>query len=199
VSVVGADAAAAYGGPILEFSRFWMTAGPHVLFVVDRIRAASPVTTTWNWLLNNRDGKSFVERVSDGHLRMLRGAAGLQIFHAGGAKPSGPVYGYLHDAYHPEPNRPGEGKPGSGLLYRWTEPQPQENRLVVHAFAMDRYAVADQWKFSSQADSYSLTNSRESWTLQIVEGDQLHFELESASGNRWKCAEAGGVFAFNVV
>ncbi|MBD0255891.1 MAG: heparinase II/III family protein [Cytophagales bacterium] len=189
VSVVGADAAAAYGGPIREFSRFWVAAGPHVLFVVDRIRAASPVTTLWNWLLNNRDGKSFVERLPGGHVRMTRGAAGLQIFHAGDAKPAGPVYGYLHDAYHPEPNRPGEGKPGSGLLYRWTEARPRENRTVVHAFAVDRFALVDGWQFTAGPNRCTLTNGREKWTLAIVEEAPLHFVLESAAGNRWQCRE----------
>ncbi len=194
VSVVGADAAAAYGGPLREFSRFWVTAGPHVLFVVDRIRAASPVTTTWNWLLNNRDGGSFAERISDRQLRLLRGGAGLQLFHAGDARPAGPVYAYVHDAYHPEPNRPGEGKPGSGLLYRWTEAQPRENRLVVHAFAMDRYGLADQWQFTGGPHRYGLTNGRESWTLQTDEGNGLYLSLESISGDRWQCRETEGVF-----
>ena len=43
VTAVGCDAARLYGEPIQEFSRFWIQAGSHVLFLVDRIRASRPV------------------------------------------------------------------------------------------------------------------------------------------------------------
>lgn len=56
VTAIASDAAALYGAPIEEFTRVWIQDGPHVLFVVDRVRANQPVTTVWNWLVNNRDG-----------------------------------------------------------------------------------------------------------------------------------------------
>ena len=184
VSVVGAEVAAAYGDPIREFSRFWVQAGPHVLFVVDRIRADRPVTTTSNWLLNNRDGQAAVERTSAHHLQLVRGKAGLQIFHAGGGKLAGPVYGYVHDAYHPEPNQPGEGKPGSGLLYRWTETEPEAYRLVVHAFAMDAAARVGTWHLSAAGNDYRITVLRHGWHLQVLQQTPLHVSVHSPTDGR---------------
>ncbi len=197
VSVVGAEAASAYGSPVAEFSRFWVQAGPHVLFVVDRIRAARPVTTTWNWLLNNRDGKARTERLSDHHLQLVRGPAGLRIFHAGGGKPSGPVYGYVHDAYHPEPNQWGEGKPGSGLLYRWTETEPQAYRLVVHAFALDAAERVGTWQLSAGPAGYRVAGVRHGWQLQVLHETPLHLSVQSlADGRRWAVEEKKEQFGF---
>ncbi len=197
VSVVGAEVAAVYGDPIREFSRFWVQAGPHALFVVDRIRADRPVTTTWNWLLNNRDGGAAVERTSAQHLQLVRGKAGLQLFHAGGGKPAGPVYGYVHDAYHPEPNQPGEGKPGSGLLYRWTEPGPEAYRLVVHAFAMDTAARVGTWQLSAAGNEYRITGKVHGWHLRVLGQTPLHLSVHSlADGRNWAVREGEGQFAF---
>ena len=50
-----------YLDPIQRFTRFWLLAGSNVLFVVDRIEATQPVTTVWNWLVNNRDGQTQVD------------------------------------------------------------------------------------------------------------------------------------------
>jgi hypothetical protein len=195
VSVVGAEVAAAYGDPIREFSRFWVQVGPHVLFVIDRIRADRPVTTTWNWLLNNRDGKAVVERTSAHHLQLVRGMAGLQILHAGGGKPAGPVYGYVHDAYHPEPNQPGEGKPGSGLLYRWTETGPEAYRLVVHAFAMDAAGRIGTWQLSAAGDGCRITGLRQGWHLQVLQQTPLCVSVHSlADGRDWQVREGEGQF-----
>ncbi len=197
VSVVGAEVAAAYGDPIREFSRFWVQAGPHVLFVVDRIRAARPVTTTWNWLLNNRDGKSVVERVSAPQLQLLRHGAGLQIFHAGGGNPSGPVYGYVHDAYHPEPSQLGEGKPGSGLLYRWTETQARAYRLVVHAFAMDAAHRVGTWQFSAGTDGYRVKGLHGEWQVQVLGQTPLQLSIHSPAGEKsWQVREEKDQFIF---
>jgi len=55
VTVIGSDAAAAYGEPLKTFRRYWFLCGEHVVFIVDRIESEEPIRTTWNWMLNNRD------------------------------------------------------------------------------------------------------------------------------------------------
>jgi hypothetical protein len=45
VTSIASDAASLYGEPIKEFTRAWIQAGPHALFIVDRIRASQPVRT----------------------------------------------------------------------------------------------------------------------------------------------------------
>lgn len=188
VSVVGSEIGRACGAPIQTFTRLWLLAGSNagaVLFVVDQIEATRPVTTIWNWLVNNRDGKAIVNSANN-CLTVRRNEAGMKLFHVGDGTPGGsalsyPVYGYVHDAYHVEPNARGEGKPGSGLLYRWTETAPDHRRTVVHAIALDEAHRLDAWQLVQEANRYTLTNGMEQWTLEI--GDS--FRLTSGDGQVW--------------
>lgn len=196
VSVVGAEASGLYGKPIEEFSRFWIQAGSHVLFVIDRIKSSQPVTTIWNWLLNNQDGETQVFTPQPNQITMYRGSAGLKIFHGGDAKMSGPVYSYVHDAYHPEPNQVGEGKPGSGLLYRFTEKQPNTSRIVVHAFAFDVYGAINKWEFTGHTTTYQLSNGNETWQIEISNGSALQVEITDKHHKKWQLQEAEKEFTF---
>lgn len=180
VSVVGAEIGQACGAPIQHFSRFWLLAGSHVLFVVDQIEASQPVTTIWNWLVNNRDGQARIES-SNTCLTVRRNEAGMKLFYTGGGTLGHPVYGYVHDAYHVEPNARGEGKPGSGLLYRWTETAPATTRTVVHAIALDDAIGLDRWGLQTEGNSFTLSNGQKKWTLEI--SDELR--LISGHGRGW--------------
>lgn len=180
VSVVGAEVSAAYGDPIRRFNRFWLLAGAHVVFVIDQIEAAQPVTTIWNWLVNNRDGRANLESTAD-CLIVRRGEAGMKLLHTAGGTLGHPVYGYVHDAYHVEPAGRGEGRPGSGLLYRWTETQPAERRTVVHAIALDDAWQIDGWQLVQKENAYTLTNGSKRWTLE-TDGT---FRVVSGHGRVW--------------
>lgn len=184
VSVVGAEIGRACGAPIQHFSRFWLLAGSNVLFVVDRIEASQPVTTIWNWLVNNRDGQARIES-SDKYLTVRRNEAGMKLFHTGGGTLGHPVYGYVHDAYHVEPNARGEGKPGSGLLYRWTETAPATTRTVVHAIALDDAISLDCWDLQTEGNAYTLSNGQKKWTMTVQDDATNHLSLISGHGRRW--------------
>lgn len=194
VSVVGAEVSSAYGAPIQHgstgrFSRFWLLAGSNVLFVVDTIEASQPVTTIWNWLVNNRDGKAQVHTATvpgATYLTVRRNAAGMKLFHTGTGTLGHPVYGYVHDAYHVEPAGRGEGRPGSGLLYRWTEAAPLQTRTVVHAIALDEAHRIDTWQLRTEPNRYTLTNGDKHWTLET--GDA--FRLVSGHGRVWTVANS---------
>ena len=191
VSVVGAEVSAAYGGPIQQFTRLWLLAGSHVLFVVDQIDATRPVTTIWNWLVNNRDGRANVVSEST-CLTVRRNEAGMKLFHrsagdaafrpTGGGTLSHPVYGYVHDAYHVEPAQVGEGRPGSGLVYRWTEAAPAKSRTIVHAIALDDAHRLDTWQLIQEKNQYTLTDGTKQWMLDAA-GDG--FRLVSGHGRVW--------------
>ncbi|WP_080060078.1 heparinase II/III domain-containing protein [Spirosoma aerolatum] len=184
VSVVGSEVGTTYGAQIQNFSRFWLMGGSHVLFVIDRIEASQPVTTVWNWLVNNRDGQA----QADAHHKCLtvrRNEAGMKLFHTGNGTIGHPVYGYVHDAYHVEPNQYGEGKPGSGLLYRWTESAPATTRTVVHAIALDEAIVLDKWQLKQEANAFTLSNDQKQWTLIVQDEATCHLSLISGHGRRW--------------
>jgi len=197
VVAIGSEAGSLYGAPIDEFSRFWLLAGPHALFVVDRIRAARPVTTVWNWLLNHRDDASAIDVLDGRTIVMRRGLAGLKMFHLDAGRLNGPIYAYVHDAYHPEPNRPGEGRPGSGMLYRWIEPAARPVRVAVHAFALDDYGLIDRWRAEAGEGAYRLSDGTCRWRLTINATEPLDLRLDSeADGRAWRLTEREGSYTF---
>ncbi|WP_375444739.1 heparinase II/III family protein [uncultured Fibrella sp.] len=193
VSVVGAEISQACGVPIETFTRLWLLAGSNVLFVVDRIEAAQPVTTVWNWLVNNRDGQAQVD-TQPTYLTVRRNEAGMKLFHGGTGRIGHPVYGYVHDAYHVEPNQYGEGKPGSGLLYRWTEAAPTAARTVVHAIALDTASLLHQWTLAQDENVFTLTNGQKKWTLRIHDEAAHQLSLLSGHGRRWDVLNEAGQY-----
>ncbi|MFD2570456.1 hypothetical protein ACFSUS_07415 [Spirosoma soli] len=167
VSWVVSEVAASYGSPIQEFTRCWLQVGPHVTFVIDRIRASEPVRTVWNWLLNNRDGQSIVQ-TNGNELTLHRHQSGLRLRQLGPAVLSGPVYGYVHDAYHPEPAQLGEGLPGSGLLFRHTDAQASTDVTRLSILIADDVAELDEWRITQDGNEV------------IVEKQALRIQLSGA-------------------
>ncbi|WP_257669403.1 heparinase II/III-family protein [Parapedobacter tibetensis] len=199
VSVVGAEASACYGPPLTAFSRFWVVAGSHVVFVIDQIQSAVPVRTSWNWIINNRDGLASVT-VEDQQLTIHRPLAGLKLLQGGPARPVGPVYGYAHDAYHPEPARLGEGRPGSGLIFRAIEPVAQTNRCAVHVLVADKPDKLGDWTLSTNADAYEARSPEEHWILTLTPGEHMAFTLNDRIGGRsWQLTALNGRYGFNEV
>jgi heparinase II/III-like protein/alginate lyase len=196
-TAIASDAASLYGAPIEEFTRLWIQAGPHVLFVVDRIRATQPVRTVWNWLLNNRDRTSDFQVHNQRTVTMRRGLAGMRLTHMADGRFNGPVYAVMHDAYHPEPDRQGEGHSGTGMLYRWIEPEARTSRLAVHAIAVDDYGLIDQWKTEQTANTLTLTCREQHWTLTVDSESSLDATLQSKHESKsWKLTEKSGHLHF---
>lgn len=187
VSVVGAETAKAYGHPIQEFSRFWILAGSHVLFIIDKIVADYPVTTLWNWVVNNRDRKT--EWKSEGScLTVRKNDSGMKFFHGGKGNWAFPVHGFLHDAYHPEPNQLGEGSSGDSLLFRFTEQGKLSNRTVVHAIALDQPSLLEKWHLEVSDNRYTLENGMRKWTLKLNKNGSV--SVISGHGRQWDVEQA---------
>ncbi len=195
VSVIGSEAAPLYGEPLRSFARLWVLCGSHALFIVDRIESDEPVRTTWNWLLNNRDGLLDLQFERPDGLLARRGDAGLRLRHFGGGQMSGPVYAHVHDAYHPKPAQRGEGHLGSGQIIRWTEPAPSTARTVVHALCFDSPSAVIGWNATREGDTTVIagTDCEQRWMLRTeTEGTSLRIE-ESVSGQSFAitCDPAG--------
>lgn len=196
-TAIVSEAGALYGEPIEEFTRLWIQAGPNALFVVDRIRACRPVRTVWNWLLNNGGGASEFELRGGHTLIMRRGLAGVMLAHGSEGRLGGPVHAVMHDAYHPEPDKQGEGRSGSGMLYRWTEPQARTARLAVHAVGVDDYGLIADWWADRQGADYQLTRGRQCWTLTVSQDGPLDCVLYGRHVQRkWRLLEKSGGFQF---
>jgi hypothetical protein len=190
VTVVGSDAAALYGPMIREFTRFWILCGSHALFVVDRITATKPVRTAWHWLLNNRDGGLNLKIVQPDRLVARRGAAGLKLFHQGDGKFHGLEHGYVHDVYHPHPAGQGEGKPGSGALVTFREPQAAKARTAIHAMAMDSYGMVAGWHLKPLNGLPALESpgATHCWQLEVDDPCRSIRIVEAISGKVWTMA-----------
>lgn len=194
VTVVISEAGATYGEPIRAFTRLWIWAGDGALFVIDRIQASTPVRTVWNWLLNQREGRSKFD-IHDRTLTMRRGSAGLRLTHGAEGQLNGPIYAMVHDAYHPEPNRPGEGHSGSGMLYRWIEPEARAVRVAIHTLAVDEAGRIDRWTADHSADTCTLACDQQRWTLDVIRQSPLELTLRGAgSGPSWRLIEQSGEF-----
>jgi hypothetical protein len=195
VTVFGADAGAAYANPLEKFERFCIMCGEHALFVVDRITAAQPVLTCWNWLLNNRDGQLEYKLMYPDKIVARRGNAGMKLFHFGDASLSGPVYSHIHDAYHPLPQQLGEGAPGSGLQFTWTDSAPRSSFVRVHGIALDTYGMVARWHLR-QDDNGSINIEGPdgccNWQLSINEDS---FAVRETVGTRsYGIRETNGVW-----
>lgn len=198
VTAVVSEAGSLYGRPIEEFTRIWLQCGPHVLVVVDRIRASRPVRTMWNWLFNSRDKVSDIETVGSNQIVLRRGLAGVKACHLADGLLHGPIHAYVHDLYHPEPAQHGEGESGSGTLYRWIEPSAREHRVAVHAFALDDYGLIDGWTATADGHEYQVHRGRDGWRLTIHTEAPLSMSLKSLSDGRvWRLEERGGQFSFS--
>lgn len=196
ISVIGSETSKVYGQPIENFSRFWILAGSHVVFVVDKIEANQPVTTLWNWVVNNHDGKTDWQILPSqngaggepqgqgvGLLTVKKIKAGMKLFHGGHGSFAFPVHGFLHDAYHPEPNQLGEGHSGSSLVFRFTEKGNPKTRTVVHAIALDESHLLDNWQFEQTKNQFTLKSDSRKWTLKL--NDEDSFSMISGHGRTW--------------
>ena len=195
VTALGSEAGRLYGAPIETFARFWFLCGEHVLFIVDAITSSQPVRTTWNWLLNNRDGGLELEVVKPDHCIARRGDAGLKLFHLGPGTLSGPTYAYVHDAYHPLPNQRGEGRPGSGLRMQWQEHDAGTDRVVAHAIAVDSYGAIKGWHVTRSENYVALVGPGDAqrWALEIG-ADPLSFRIYHGEAPRSRVFEELGTW-----
>ena len=180
VSVIAADAAELYGAPLTAFERFFILCGSHAVFIVDNITATEPIKTNWNFLLNNRDGLlDYQVNRTDNQVFAKRGNAGIKITHFAKDNLEGPIYAYVHDAYHTLPAQTrSEGEPGSGILLRWNETTATTKRTLVHTIAIDDHAAIDGWTTQNQNTLYSIIGKdrKENWTLKIGTDGSLNIE-----------------------
>jgi len=184
VSVIGADAAQLYGAPLKTFARFFIMCGENALFIVDKIESDVPVKTTWNFLLNNQDGTLNFDLNRPLSVTARKGDAGVKIYNYGKSNLNGPVYALVNDAYHPLPAQRGEGKPGSGMLMRWTEKTASSSRIVVNALAIDSHAGIQGWESKAENNVYTLESKDRSQTWTLTMSDNGAFNIKESNSNQ---------------
>lgn len=162
ITAVRSELAEAYGGPIRRAERTWITAFPHLLFVVDRIKADVPVKARVHFNVNNRDNKLLTNLYSDTKIVLRRGEAAVKFFlmdsFSDGAEASCKrhmSWGHMHQYYHPLPNQDGQGKEGSAVRFTYENQNFAKEQVMVYAFAMDGLDAIRGWHmYKNEAGHY---------------------------------------------
>ncbi len=199
VAVFANNAGDLYDGSVSKFERCVIMAGEHAFFIVDRIETKEEMCTEWNWLLNNRDGELEFKVIYPDRLVARRGNAGMKLFNlSGNAQLNGPMYAHVHDAYHPLPQQPGEGAPGSGMLFNWTEKTPAKTRCAIYAIVVDEYGIVTGWHMQQKDENTCSLEGPASccrWTLSVA--DNLMTIEEEISERKYSITINNGTWSLH--
>lgn len=189
VTAVVSEVSAAYGPAVSEFTRIWLLAGPHSLFVIDFISSATPLRTTWHWVLNNRDGALALELEGPDRLSLRRGSVALKFLHVGPGRLAGTSHGFVHDAYHPLPAQLGEGASGSGTLVQFTERHGATQRRAIHAMVFGASHEIVDCKIHPHEGSVHLQDPAHTWVL-TPDGATRRLHLRNDTDRSWTLAQS---------
>lgn len=147
--VCQSDCAKAYGDEIEKAQRTWIVLGDNLMFVVDRIKSKIPVKPIGHFILNNRgegltDDRVFYKK----RVVFRRNGVGMKFFPLavdGFDVEMGMNWGAIYDCYHPESNRLGEGKEGSGLIYDFKPTEFTTDYTAVYGIMLDTDNNIGHW------------------------------------------------------
>ena len=158
--VAVSDAAALYAGDIVEKAiRIWVFCMPNMMFVADYVVSKEPLKLETSFVLNNEDNQLKTNVYNAHRLVFRRGTEALKLFNPMNLVDGKVVetelaydWTYAHHQYGIQPNSPGQGKEGSGLIYRWT--CGLEGRMLhrLHTFMMDEEKHIKYWHMKQVDD-----------------------------------------------
>lgn len=213
IVVFGHDIADVYDERVNVAERWTIIAGGQAVFVADRIVTTDSLRTVLVWLADNRDDALDIKVMKD-RLVLRRAGAGLKLFvipldakddaaDRTAAWRPGRSFGAVHDAYHPLPGCPGEGRSGSGLYFTWTEPSARAGeRRVVSAVSLDTAGRVAGWHLRDAASpeggaALESPGGAACWSLSP---DGAGWRIaESVSGRTYRLAPREGVWSLDVV
>ena len=187
VGVVGMDAAPFYGAPIRSFRRFVVLCGSNVLFVIDHFESDEPVRSTSRWMLNNRDGGLDFRFGYPDALYGARGNSALKMMRFGTpGSLTGPIYGLVHDAYHPLPRQFCEGRPGSGYIFSFVDNDFARSGDAIYPIAIDSRGCLDGWEIAREGEACVVSNAAQgvSWSLSVDAKGGITLR-EKKAGRSW--------------
>ncbi|WP_165368205.1 heparinase II/III domain-containing protein [Phytoactinopolyspora endophytica] len=173
VVVVRSDAAAAYRGEhdddagqdaparhaIQRAERTWIAVLPHLVIIVDRIEAATPIRINSHFVLNNRDNVLRTNIAADTKLVFRRRTAAAKLFQLAaisdgitGRSRLDRAWGYMHDVYHPEPNQPGQSREGASHIYTFAGTEPAKTHTMIYGIVLDAETGIRQWHMTGTLD-----------------------------------------------
>lgn len=183
--VCQSDCAKAYGDDIEKAQRTWLVLGDRHLFIVDRIKSKVPVKPIGHFILNNRGAGLTDDRVFyKKRVVYRRNGVGMKFFPlpvAGFNVEMSLNWGFVHECYHPEANRLGQGKEGSGLIYDFKPTDYTTDYTAVYGIVFDTDKDIGYWHTPDVGENKYFIEARNK-----VDG----FKLSIESDGRLKVTDA---------
>lgn len=147
-------------GPVKKAIRIWVICMPHMMFVADYVVSEEPLGLETNFVMNNEDNRLKTNVYNAHRLVFRRGSEAMKLFNGLNLVDGREVETMLsfdwtcvHHRYGIQPNSPGQGKEGSGLIYRWSSPGEGLVHQRVHTLMMDEEKNIKYWHMR-QADDF---------------------------------------------
>ncbi len=150
IFICQSDCAKAYGDEIEKAQRTWIACGDNAMFIVDRIKSKIPVKPIAHFVFNNRgemdltDDRVFYKK----RVVFRRNGVGIKLLPMDVKSYETEMklnWGFMHDCYHPEPNRLGQGKEGSALIYDYKPTEFVKEYVAVYAIILDTDGNIAKW------------------------------------------------------
>lgn len=184
-----------YDGHIKQAVRYWFVKMPNAMFVVDCVESDLPFAMESKYLLDNTDNRLDARVFSTERIVFRKGNAALKLFNVftatDGEKSEDEFlfdWSFTHKYYHPEPNRDGQGKEGSGLIYRWKNKKQGLSQLRITSFAFDEESNILGWHVDDTEDGFINISSPQNASylkikynnrkIMIGEGSEKIHEIE---------------------
>lgn len=178
--ILASDCAKAYGEHFKRAERIWITAFPHVMFLVDIIETDIPMKMVSHFVLNNRDNGLKSKIVDSSRLVFRRGKGGIKFFtFADEQFELTNRWGYVHDNYHPLHNQLGQGKEGSSEIFDFTT-DCKTSHLIIHPIVINETDEIPYWHIRhNEPNVYKIQNrgNAHSWILTLDPNEKDGFSL----------------------
>lgn len=143
IQVIRSDAASRYEATILRAERTWIIADTNTYFIIDRIKAESPVKVDSQFALNNTDSRLKVKAAAETKLVLRRNDAGMKFFlvsaTSSGEENRGSLWLDCGDLRYSEPAEV------TTSMFRYTSEWFRTKHTIVYAAARDDTEAVKHW------------------------------------------------------
>ena len=160
--IVASDAAKLYDS-MDQAVRIWVFCMPGMMFVADYVVSGEPLQLHTSFVMNNEDNKLKTNVYNAHRLVFRRGTEAMKLFNPLNLVDGREVetelaydWTYAHHRYGIQPNSPGQGKEGSGLIYRWTCKEEGTELRRLHTLMMDEEKNIKYWHLRQADDFFRL-------------------------------------------
>ena len=157
------DCAKAYGDNVEKAQRIWVVLDKHIVIVFDRIKTKVPLKLITHFVVNNRGNKTDDRVFYEKRVVMRRNGIGMKLIPLEPYDNSVSLYrswGFMHDCYCSEPNRRGQGKEGSALIYNYKADEYAQTHVAAYAIVLDSDNDIRLWHVKPEdKNSYYISKS----------------------------------------